>query len=102
IRRTAPDNSIIKLLNVFCLSFLGTKNNENLEKELENNYIEGMIEYYKRLENKNIFWDSIFLPYNENIVSYIDPDKLEKWTNEIELLVHVNEVKQITKKYLEQ
>jgi hypothetical protein len=101
IRRSlTDDNPAISLLNAFCLAYLGTHNNENLEQELERSYKEGMIGFYERMENKKQFWDMIFMIYNTIIANHMNEEILNKFSSEIELLVHSNEINKITKKYL--
>ena len=66
IRRDAKEiNPTIDLLGAFCLMFLGTNNNNLLEKELEGLYISGMKEFYK--QNDRIFFcEHIFEVFNNN------------------------------------
>lgn len=104
IRRSLTDsNPTISLLNAFTLMFLGTKNNENLEQELENSYKEGMFEFYTRMEDKKQFWSSLLNPYNEYILRHttFSPDIIKKWTDEVNAIVHIKEFNKIAKKYTE-
>lgn len=51
IRRSATDNPTLMLLNSFCLFYLGTNNNEVLEKELEESY-NGFVLMYDDIKNQ--------------------------------------------------
>ena len=104
IRRSLTDsNPTISLLNAFTLMFLGTKNNENLEQELESSYKEGMVEFYTRMEDKTQFWSSLLNPYNEYILMHttFSPEIIKKWTDEVNAIVHIKEFNKIAKKYTE-
>jgi len=104
IRRSlTDDNPTISLLNAFCLMFLGTKNNENLERELENSYKEGMIEFYSRLEDKTIFINKILDSYNRIILNNttFEQKKLDEFRQDILLDIHLNEFYKINKRYLD-
>ncbi len=93
-------NPMLSLLNSFCISYLGTNHNEVLEKELVISYKEGMVGFYERMDDKKQFWDIIFEPYNLIISNFIEKEELNKWSNEVEILVHAFEVSLIEKKYL--
>jgi len=58
IRRSLTDkNPALAMLNVFCIAYLGTNNNEVLEQELENSYKEGYIDFYYSTTNKKLFYE---------------------------------------------
>ena len=57
IRRSLTDtNPALSMLNAFCLAYLGTNNNETLEKELEDSFKEGYQFFYSSFADKNIFY----------------------------------------------
>ncbi len=102
LRRSLTDNNpTLSLLNSFCIFFLGTNNNENLEKEVIESYNEGMLEFAKRKEHENKlteFWD-LFIKYNE-ILKPFSNDKLDELKNEITIKIHYDRFKKITSKYI--
>ena len=81
--------------------FLGTNYNSILQRELEDNYIDGMKGFYGRIDRKE-FWDDIFKKFNSNpyVVAY--------FANNGELLksaaivdIHKDELSNIKNKYIE-
>ncbi len=50
IRRAAPKNPVLNLLNIFCILFLGQQENEMLEEEICNDY-EEVLAYYSNNGN---------------------------------------------------
>jgi len=100
IRRSLTDsNPTLSLLNSFCIFFLGTNKNENLEIEVIESYKEGMIEFAKREQKLINFW-SIFEEYNK-ILKPFSNNKLKKLKDEITIKIHNNKFKNITTKYIE-
>lgn len=101
IRRSVTGkNPTISLLNVFCILFLGTKGNENLEHELYESYIDGMLEFEKGMENPVKFWQ-FFEEYNKKIYSDSYKEELSVLKQEIEIKIHSKHSKQIIDKYLQ-
>lgn len=101
IRRTAVDNPIIKLLNAYTIFFLGTNNNENLEREVIESYKDGMLEFAKHAERENKlseFWE-LFNNYNLFLKPFSN-GKLDELKNEITVKIHHDKFKKITSKYL--
>jgi hypothetical protein len=101
IRRSlTDDNPALSLLDSFCLIFLGTKNNETLERELENSYKEGMVGFYQRAADQKMFW-KMFNKFNEKIIRF-NKKTVDQLAGELSLYIHKEELKTITKKYLEE
>lgn len=102
LRRSETDNNpTLALLNSFCILFLGTNNNENLEKEVVESYKDGMIEFAKRADRENKlteFWNWYY-EYNEKIKSF-STNKLDELKIEIISSIHHDKFKKITSKYL--
>jgi hypothetical protein len=80
--------------------FLGTRNNENLEQELESSYKDGMLGFYARLDNNKKFKSEVFNPFKQNINSNEYNEKMGNWDNEIEMVIHSNEINNIADNYL--
>lgn len=92
-------NPTLSLLNSFCIFFLGTNNNENLEKEMLESYKEGMLEFAKRMmSHLTDFW-VLFEEYNE-ILKPFSGVKLDKFKTEVALSVHSQEIINLKDKYL--
>lgn len=102
LRRSETDNNpTLALLNSFCILFLGTNNNENLEKEVVESYKDGMIEFAKRADRENKlteFWNWYY-EYNEKIKSF-STNKLDELKIEIISSIHQEKFNKITSKYL--
>jgi superfamily II DNA helicase RecQ len=101
ISRSLTDtNPTLALLEAFTLIYLGTNNNENLEKQLVLRYTDGMEEMYNRLEVIEEFWE-VFRKYNALIEVYMNINTYNSLISEVQLLIHSHELKTITNKYLE-
>ena len=101
IRRSLTDtNPALSLLNAFCLLFLGTNNNENLEKELAISYIDGLTGFENSIENPIKFW-GIFDQYNSLLRRFSNKNQLSQLSIEVTLTIHGNHLKDITKKYIQ-
>lgn len=99
-RQLTDDNPTIFLLGAFCLMFLGTNNNQVLEKELQEMYITGMVEFHKRTHND--FWNEIWNKFNENqYVSAYFNDNGSLLKSAAILEIHKSELSTITNKYTE-
>lgn len=99
LRRSLTDkNPTLSLLNVFTLSYLGTKKNSNLEAELREHYIDGMQEFAIRMNYDFDFWD-LFNDYNKEILIYKTGLDLESLVSETELIIHSNKLNDIVEKY---
>lgn len=105
IRRSLTDkNPALAMLNVFCIAYLGTNNNEVLEKELENSFKEGYRDFY--LEDKHkykaLFYNNLnnfkeIISKSEIQDSYIK--KMHNWEIECELDIHQTWLNNFTKLY---
>lgn len=94
----ASENPTLKLIFAFCLMFLGTNKNQVLEKELQEMYITGMVEFHNRAHND--FWNEIWNKFNENqyVLTYFsDNGSLLKSATILE--IHKNELSTIKNKY---
>lgn len=99
LRRSLTDNNpTLSLLNSFCLFFLGTNNNENLENEVVESYKEGMFGFAERTKELTQFF-ILFDNYNK-IIKPFSNNKIEELRDEIILNIHSNKLKIITSKYL--
>jgi len=58
-RALTEDNATLSMLNAFCLSYLGTNNNEALELELEDSYKEGYLAFYNSISDKILFYNEM-------------------------------------------
>lgn len=64
ISRSLTDhNPALYLLEAFCLAYMGTRKNENLENQLRLRYQEGMLEFSNRATKQSEFW-KLFFRYN--------------------------------------
>ena len=91
------------MLNAFCLSFLGTNNNEALKQELENSFKEGYMDFYNDNNDKQLFYDEMKklmkklqnIPMDEeNII-----EKMNDWRLHCELEIHNNWLNNFKNKY---
>ena len=102
IRRSLTDqNPAIDLLGCFCLMFLGTNNNRVLQDELEEFYVSGMLEFFKRSNRQN-FWKEIFDKFNNdpNVSNFFrDTGGLLKSLAALE--IHKLELSKIKNKYIQ-
>lgn len=99
LRRSLTDsNPTLSLLNSFCIFFLGTNANENLEREVIESYKEGMLGFAERENNLANFWH-IFNKYNL-LLKPFSSGKLDELKEEITVKIHHDKFKKITSKYL--
>lgn len=99
LRRSLTDNNpTLSLLNSFCIFFLGTNYNENLENEVIESYKEGVLGFAERDKDLVDFWE-LFEKYNR-ILKPFSNSKLDELKNEITLKIHNNRFKKITSKYI--
>lgn len=99
-RSLTDSNPALYLLEVFCLVYMGTKNNQNLIDQVVVRYSEGMTELSSRTENKEEFWD-VFERLNKAIKNYLKPNELETLIEETTLLIHAGQFHTIKNKYIE-
>ncbi len=101
ISRSLTDtNPALALLETFCLAYLGTKKNKNLENQLALKYSEAFMDSYDRTDDYDSFWKS-FEEYNNLIKIYMTPKDLEVLTTETAFLIHSKNLSNLTTKYLE-
>jgi superfamily II DNA helicase RecQ len=103
IRRSLTDNNpALAMLNAFCITYLGTNNNEVLEQELENSYKEGYRDFYSNYSDKEAFYIGIE-NFNAKLKSSHIPKrtikKLNEWTIECELDIHSSWLNNFTEKF---
>jgi superfamily II DNA helicase RecQ len=99
LRRSLTDkNPALSLLNSFCIFFLGTNNNENLEKEVIESYKDGMLGFAEREIDLALFWEQ-FNNFNLLLKPFSN-GKLDELKNEITVKIHHDKFKKITSKYL--
>lgn len=99
IKRSLTDsNPTLLLLNAFTLLYLGTKNNNNLEVELRDSYLDGMAEMAERMGYTVSFW-KLFSDFNSNIGNDIEYQNFEQLKTEAKLMIHSNKLKEIADKY---
>ena len=99
IKRSLTDsNPTLLLLNAFTLLYLGTRNNNNLEVELRDSYLDGMSEMAERMEYDVSFW-KLFSDFNSNIGNDIEYQNFEQLKTEAKLMIHSNKLKEIADKY---
>jgi len=99
LRRSLTDsNPILSLLNAFCILFLGTNDNVNLQKELEISYFEGMFELKNRL-NSSSFWQQ-FRKFNSYVEPFSNSIQLSELRNRTILAIHNNDIENLKGRYL--
>lgn len=105
IRRSLTDkNPALAMLNVFCIAYLGTNNNEVLEQELENSFKEGYRDFYldDKHRDKTLFYNN-YNKFKEIISKSEIPDryikKMNNWAAECELEIHQDWLNNFTKSY---
>jgi superfamily II DNA helicase RecQ len=99
-RSLTDSNPALYLLEVFCLAYMGTKSNKNLEEQLVSRYSEGMTEFSIRCEFQDEFWE-LFKNFNEKIKGHIKDKQLQTLVGETNLLIHASQFHTIKNKYLE-
>lgn len=98
-RSLTDTNPALNLLETFCLAYLNPGSNKNLITQLEEGYLQGMTEFYERLEGSQEFW-KLFHDYNKNIRSVWSSPRLDEMIQSIELVVHAERFKKIKSRYL--
>lgn len=103
IRRSLTDNNAaLAMLNAFCLSYLGTNDNETLEQELENSYKEGYRYFYSSNADKNLFYFNIGKlenKFKKNHISRKITKNMQNWATECELEIHNDWISNFKKSY---
>lgn len=93
-------NPVLALLEAFCLVYLGTRGNKNLENQLETKYNNGMLELFHRHDNNTGFW-MVFEKYNRVVNQYAEFKILNEYQETVKLLIHSELLNNITSQYLE-
>lgn len=100
ISRSLTDtNPTLYLLEVFCLAYLGTKNNENLKNQLAQRYADGMLDFSERFNSQKEFW-KFFELYNKQLENLLKEKKLKELQDNATLQVHNNQISTIISNYL--
>ena len=95
----AAENPALKLLFAFCLMYMGTGGNENLRKELQEKYFEGMKSFHGDM-TMLAFEKNVFEKFNSNtfVKDYLSSEgKLLKMATILE--IQKDELTRITNKY---
>lgn len=102
--RAHPDNPALQLLLTYCITFLGTGENETLKTDALNSFYEGFMGMYRRIGSA--VWDNIDVFINrlkEKIHiedSYIKENIIKNGSKSIMLFVHEEQFNLIRNKYL--
>ncbi|WP_051224563.1 DEAD/DEAH box helicase [Flavobacterium tegetincola] len=99
-RSLTDSNPALYLLEVFCLAYMGMKNNKGLQEQLVSRYSEGMTEFSSRMDSQESFW-TLFKSFNTFIKSHIKKNDLKTLIDETTFLIHANQLRTIKNKYLE-
>lgn len=99
-RSLTDSNPALYLLEVFCLTYMGTKNNKGLEEQIVARYSEGMTEFSNRINTQKAFW-KLFKKYNTYLASHIKKNNLKTLIDETTFLIHSSQFRSIKNKYLE-
>ncbi|MDR1897520.1 MAG: DEAD/DEAH box helicase, partial [Prevotellaceae bacterium] len=104
IRRSLTDtNAALSMLNVFCLAYLGTNNNETLEEELENSYKEGYMSFFEDEEDKYSFYNNtknLTEKFKSIPLSKKTLTDIQEWSLHCELNIHNNWLDNFKKSYI--
>ncbi|MGG5905447.1 DEAD/DEAH box helicase [Sphingobacterium daejeonense] len=100
ISRSLTDtNPTLYLLEVFCLAYLGTKNNDNLKNQLAQRYADGILDFSTRFNSQKEFWE-FFELYNKQLETLLKVKKLKELKDNSTLQVHNNQINSILSNYL--
>lgn len=99
-RSLTDSNPSLYLLEAFCLAYMGTKRNKNLEEQLVSRYSEGMIEFFNRQHDYDNF-NSLFKDFNTIISKYLKQDDYNTLVEETSFLIQINKFRTVKNKYLE-
>ena len=98
-RSLTDSNPALYLLEAFCLAYMGTKANVNLENQLVQRYSDGLLESSVRATRQIEFWN-LFEQYNKKLSPYINSNELTQLKEETTIVIHTNQLKKITAKYI--
>lgn len=107
IRRAVTDlNPTLDFLNVFCLTYLKVGQNKNLQEELRNSYLRGYMEFYKRTENKEEFYQKMeefkqaFVKNARNAATDEEIEQMRAWDLQCEIDLHSSWLNKFKDNYL--
>jgi superfamily II DNA helicase RecQ len=96
-RSLTDSNPALALLEAFCLIYLGTRGNKNLENQLIQSYSDGLEESLKRTSPKDFL--NLFEKYNKKLSPYISSKDLMQLQDEAMIHIHTSNLKTILSKY---
>jgi superfamily II DNA helicase RecQ len=99
-RSLTDSNPALYLLEAFCLAYMGTKGNKNLEEQLIARYSEGMIEFYNRPSEYYDF-EELFNHFNASIYPYLSKKEYQTLVEETYFLIQMTKFRTVKNKYLE-
>lgn len=99
-RSLTDSNPALYLLEVFCLAYMGTKNNKGLQEQIVTRYSEGMTEFSARMATQESFWE-LFNKFNYYLEGNIKKNDLKTLIDETTFLIHSSQFRSIKNKYLE-
>lgn len=109
IRRAVTDlNPTLDFLNVYCLTYLKVGNNRNLQEELKNSYKRGYKEFYKRTDNKELFYQKMeefkqeFTKNDRNAATDEEIEQMRSWDMLCEVELHTEWLNRFKENYLSQ
>lgn len=99
-RSLTDSNPTLYLLESFCLAYMGTKNNVNLEEQFVSRYSEGMTGFCERFNDQKKFW-KLYIEFNNFLGLYLKPADLKTLVYETTFLIHSNQLRLIKNNLLE-
>ncbi|HCY77660.1 MAG TPA: recombinase RecQ [Ignavibacteriales bacterium] len=97
-RSLTDSNPALALLEAFCLIYLGTRGNKNLENQLIQSYSDGLVESSERASTQSEFWN-LFESYNKKLAPYLLSQDLLQLKEDAMLRIHTSNLKNILAKY---
>ena len=106
IRRSETDvNAALCLLNVFCLLSLKIGNNQNMQQELDDSFLEGYSAFKEKVHDIDVFYAGMnkfkkeLNENNRNIASDKDLAHLDELAMQAELSKHIQWIEQFAQNY---
>lgn len=100
IRRAAVEiNPVLNLLNIFCILFLGQEENEMLEEELINDY-KAVFKLYVKADTVYFLNEYTELLIQHAVISENQREYMERLQNAAQLEIHLEELKELSNKYM--
>lgn len=99
-------NPTLDLLNVFCLTYLKVGQNKNLQEELKNSYMRGYLEFYKRTDDKELFYRKMeefkeaFTQNARNASTEEEIEQMRLWDVQCEIDLHSSWLNNFKNNYL--